>query len=522
MSRRVLFTLVLFVAIPAALAAGDAPRFVQPDYLVVAAPDDSKAPPGERRYLVGSIEAVGASLDLANVDESSLTPVPRLLGFGRIQRTDSGFRWSATIESAGATALRLHISDLFLPENATLTIAGESESFSYVGRGPLGSGEFWSNTLRGSSVTMQIDYVGRDIGRVLQAIRLALAEVGPLGASFPGATPQETGDELCSFNAPCVLNASCVTTAPAVADAKKAVAMILFVSGAFQYICSGGLVADGDTSTDIPYFLTANHCLSRASEANSLEAYFLYTTTCGTCDTTISDNPRTLGSAIMATNKTGDFTLLRLNQAAPAGTAFLRTNNTPIATSNGFNLYRISHPAGAPQAYSEHVVDISRVTCRSWPRGSWIYSSDVLGATEGGSSGSPVVNAAGEVVGQLSGACGYNVSDSCDAASNATVDGALASYWLQVEPFLGGSSPCTDADGDGVCVADGDCNDSDATVYPGAVEICGDGKDNDCDGVIDDGCADVCDLLPSGAPCSANSECCSNKCLGKPGSKTCK
>lgn len=32
---------------------------------------------------------------------------------------------------------------------------------------------------------------------------------------------------------------------------------------------------------------------------------------------------------------------------------------------------------------------------------------------------------------------------------------------------------------------DGDCNDSDATVYPGATEVC-DGKDNNCDGLLDD------------------------------------
>jgi subtilisin family serine protease len=31
-----------------------------------------------------------------------------------------------------------------------------------------------------------------------------------------------------------------------------------------------------------------------------------------------------------------------------------------------------------------------------------------------------------------------------------------------------------------------------------------------------------CDLLPVGASCTSNSECCSNKCKGKPGNKTCK
>jgi PKD repeat protein len=107
-----------------------------------------------------------------------------------------------------------------------------------------------------------------------------------------------------------------------------------------------------------------------------------------------------------------------------------------VAASDGGMLYRISHPAGAPQAYSEHRVDTSAPTCRGWPRGPWIYSRDVVGATQGGSSGSPVVNASGQVVGQLTGGCGYNVNDVCDSVSNATVDGALAYYYPEVQQWL--------------------------------------------------------------------------------------
>src|SRR6266436_2450348 len=161
---------------------------------------------------------------------------------------------------------------------------------------------------------------------------------------------------------------------------------------------------------------------------------------CGSTNCPAQTNPggiQRLGATITATGTGGDFTLLTLNQAPPGGSVFLGWNHTPIANTNNALLYRISHPAWAPQAYSAGNVDTSAPTCTQWPRGQRIYSRTTTGGTEGGSSGSPVVNASSQFVGQLSGACGTNVNDDCDQTNNATVDGAFAYYFPSVQPYLG-------------------------------------------------------------------------------------
>ncbi|MBI4702518.1 MAG: putative metal-binding motif-containing protein, partial [Deltaproteobacteria bacterium] len=49
----------------------------------------------------------------------------------------------------------------------------------------------------------------------------------------------------------------------------------------------------------------------------------------------------------------------------------------------------------------------------------------------------------------------------------------------------GGSGLTTDDDGDGYSEVQGDCNDQNADIHPGAVEICDDGIDNNCNGAKD-------------------------------------
>lgn len=438
------------------------------------------------------------------------------------QTADGGYVWSVAIESSSAHALRLRFASTDLPDDADLYVynqAGEVYG-PYLGRGPHGNGAFWSHAISGSTAIVALRFHGQASPSDVENTSAFVTHLAHLGPAYL-ATPHAS---TCSYNAECVEDVSCYSSSDwsSIDMTSNGTALLLFQSGhgpwAGWYLCSGGLIADTDDSSEIPYLLTANHCFSSQKEADTLEAAFFYKTdACGSgdgCDANVFDlGNKVLGSDILATGKTGDFNLVRLDQAPPSGVTYMGWNATSIAHNDGAALHRVSHPQGAPQSYSQHDVSSTAPSCGTLPRGDFIYSRDTLGATEGGSSGSPVLNQDGQIVGQLYGACGTNLGDECDAENNATVDGAFAAYFDQVAPYLAPTP---------------------STCEPSA-EVCDDAFDNDCDGATDcddsDCTGDVaCEspacvgtgTTPKGEACTSDPECCSVKCRGAPGRKLCR
>lgn len=392
-----------------------------------------------QKLRVGLVKPVGVQFSFRSLDSLERT-------------SDGGIVWTAAVESPGATALRMHFTNFSLPGNAALYIYGlNGEAFGpYTDLGPGNVSDFWSHTITGPVTYVQLRHFGPISEHELNSISFGIEGVGYLSEKFliPFLQQKETAvegisgvREHCPDNEDCVEDASCYSGG-AIGDAKHAAAYIQWVSGVWIYMCSGGLIADTDTGSQIPYFLTANHCISKAKYAGVLECYFQYwTASChGACYDPVGVCPRTLGSDIIHTSTDGDHTLLQLREDPPPGSVFLGWDSQPLAFSDGTHLFRISHPSGMPQAYSEHDVDSQYVECGGLPIGEFIYSQDVLGATEGGSSGSPVMNMSGQIVGQLYGACGYTL-EVCDAVENRTVDGAFAFYFDSVKQWLDPDGP---------------------------------------------------------------------------------
>ncbi|MCP3961204.1 MAG: trypsin-like peptidase domain-containing protein [bacterium] len=401
----------------------------------------------------------------------AFNPALKSQTLGSVLYADGNMVWSGTFRSPGATGVRLHLEDVDLPRGTEIYVFDRYEqAFGPYSAGK--GGNLWTNTVKGDEIVLQVhlplsatfSLQGRDLFRV--------SEISHLGDNYSFGF--SINKSFCSWNDSCITNAECESIPGSVQPLQDGVAYLLYDLPGGTYLCTGGLLNDTG-STGTPYLLTANHCFSNESAADSLEAYFQWTVGCGaSCGSQYfppGSVPRTVGADLLATSSTTDFTLVQLDQAAPSGSTFLGWTTAAVANSSGTNLYRVSHPSGSPQAYSEQDVNTSAGTCGGLPRGNFIYSDATLGDTEGGSSGSPVVNGSGQVVGQLYGACGATPATSCDG-DDRTVDGAFAVTFPSIAEWLD----------------------------PGSGPSC----------------------LSAGESCTVNSDCCSNRCRGRRNRKTCR
>lgn len=192
-----------------------------------------------------------------------------------------------------------------------------------------------------------------------------------------------------------------VTCYPGWSDVSRAVARIYYQTGGFGgYVCTGSLLADTDPATQRFWFLTAHHCISSDPVADTLAAYFDYTTS--TCDgpAPLPWDPRRFayGSDYVVGSETSDFTLLELDENPPGYQTFLGWSTGDLAS--GEDIVTVHHPGGLHQRIT---FGNENGSVDAWPYWDdfWrvVYHS---GSTEGGSSGAPLLDEAGKCVrGQL-------------------------------------------------------------------------------------------------------------------------
>lgn len=357
----------------------------------------------------------------------------------------NGRVWQLGIECESAITVNFLLSNVFIPEGARLHFYDENKTNiigAYTSKNNREDGELGTELIYGSKIIIEyfepnaVKNQGRfTINSVIHGYRT----IDHFQAEMTKAL-NSSGN--CNIDILCPLGVGWE-------NQSHAVAMIV-VSG--NGLCSGTLM-NNTLNDGTPYFLTANHCLGGSTGSWAFRFNWKSPTpSCATTELSVDPGPpydqTANGATILVNNAGSDFALLRIDNldvltAQTWGLYYAGWNNNDADDGlNVSNATGIHHPSGdvmkicrEEQAPYHSVESGAEV----WFINQWEY-----GVTEPGSSGSPLFDQNGLVIGQLFGglaACGGGGSTS----NNGEYDyyGRLGVSW-----------------GLGLCdyLAPGDCN----------------------------------------------------------------
>lgn len=408
---------------------------VPPDHDLIAAEDYNDAML-EKGYRMGVV----LPLDITVDKNGEWFPVP------------GGSIWKLHLRSAGARAMAIYYDRFSLPAGSDLYVYspdGQMIAGAFTARTNTGGEYFATRLIKGDNIVLE--YFEPDGCSARPDIRISGLLYAYRSAEVDG---YKSGDDY-GGSGSCEVNVNC-TEGDSWKDQKQGVARILTRIGSSSFWCSGSLV--NNTQQDYsPLLLTASHCALNdyndnvASAADLLQWIFYFNYESSACPDPVSEPARQtmVGAVKLASsynpstgNLGSDFFLLKLKHDIPAGyNAFY--NGWDRSDSPSTSGVCIHHPQGDIKKISTYSRTLISASWETVPGTHWeTYWSETAngyGVTEGGSSGSPLINPTGQVIGTLTGGGSYcsspELSDyfgkiSYSWQSNGTADSNQLRPWL--------------------------------------------------------------------------------------------
>ncbi|RVJ45888.1 serine protease [Sinorhizobium medicae] len=283
--------------------------------------------------------------------------------------------WQTEIEKLGSLYVRLRISaDGVTPVEAVLRIRDRSGRLvrEYTASDLLSRGSFWSAVVPGDYALVSLHASGS-----LQGFRLAIDQIA---YQAHGGAPLSTvgideKEPIANYADDAVI-----------ARIERPVARLLFVEGGIPRTCTGFLIDTGE-------LMTNNHCVNSQAACESALAIFGYQHDRGG----LLHFGEQFECAKFQEERSSvelDYAALQLrgNPATIWGT--LSLSGTDPAPTSG--IFIVQHPAGEPKKISKKGCLVSAVPVDGRASETdFAHSCD----TVGGSSGSPMFNASGDVIG---------------------------------------------------------------------------------------------------------------------------
>lgn len=365
--------------------------------------------------------------------------------------------WTLKVRVPGAKALTLGFEDFHLAEGSKLFFYNENRKQvlgAFTSENNLENRSFAIEQVQGEVVCIEYYEPAYKKAGSADKTTFRIFDVGYFYREFTDLKPYKDTQTRVQESESCEVDINCSPVGDDWQDEKRGVAQITLKSGGSWYVCTGSLM--NNTNNDgTPYFLTAFHCGEDNTTTNEFNQWifkFKYEAPAAQASgsgTTITSEPTGSRSITGCTKKASgdisggsDFLLLLLN-STPTAAYEPYYNGWTRSTSNPTNGVGIHHPAGDIKKISTY----SSASTGSYTGSAsnahwalrWTRNSNGYGVTEGGSSGSPLFDSNGYVVGTLTGGSSY-----CTQTSGQDYYGKISYHWQsngntnakQLKPWL--------------------------------------------------------------------------------------
>jgi len=331
------------------------------------------------------------------------------------QVPDGGQIWRVSVTVPGAKALAAYFDKFVLPDGGKVFLYNPSKTQvigAFTSQNNVTSGYFATELIAGDRFILE--YYQPSGIRVFPAIHMYSIDYAYRGVEFLDVQNDEDNP-----SGACEVNVKCPEGDDWPWQARGIIRLKIKKNGN-TYWCSGSLV-NNVRNNRVPYILTADHCFLGADSADLQQWIFYFGYESPTCATVVPSQINSMtGATLKAHGGNGgdtgsDFCLVLLNQNVPDtfNVYFNGWNRKDTTSPSGVCLH---HPGGEVEKVSTYDQPLVTDNYPGNPnachwRVTWIATTNGHGVTEGGSSGSPLFDNLGRIVGTLTGG-----DSSCDPA----------------------------------------------------------------------------------------------------------
>jgi len=316
--------------------------------------------------------------------------------------------WQLRIQAKGALATALYYNQFYLPKGSRLFVYNDDKSNligAFSSENNHSSGYFATELIEGDATILEYF-------EPFSVSDTVIINISDINYAYRGVNSVKNNKYGFGASGACEVNVNCSEGINWQIQ-KSGVARINVRVGSSSKWCTGSLV--NNTLLDYkPYLLTADHCGVGASTSDITQWMFYFNYESTNCSDPMAEGAlasQSMTGAVKIANggnagaSGSDFLLLLLNNNVPENynPFFLGWDRSGDSSISGVSIH---HPAGDIKkisTYTTPLITAAYNTVLSHWKVNWIATVNGHGVTEGGSSGSPIFNNSGKIIGTLTG-----------------------------------------------------------------------------------------------------------------------